>query len=408
MLTLLTTNNSAVLRQIASLSFERLGVDKLVATSGSQALAMVKEHKPNLCVLDAELPEMDGYEVCRRIKEDPGLRKTRVMIVLEGVIGRAQIERLAHSSCDDVFSVPAPSGELYQHVAKLCGLPSRGSRRIGVELRAELEAGARTIDGRVVNLSREGAQVEVDDPLTGLKEVRLRLFRSDTDRAAFTRAKVMWEKPLEGRPGMSYGVKFFDLPPDVRGIVDDLSLWEVTEADDGHQVVLQGDFTEITDFGPLYRHVTAAAKSAGGGPGKLEFDLSSVRYMNSSGVRNWITFLRRLSELEYRFVRCSVGFVSQAGMVPDVLGRGKVISLWAPYHCDKCDLSDERLLQVAALLQPAAAGAAATAAVGAQVVFPEGTDARVEPPRFHGGQCGGELVFDDLPERYFAFLSKTP
>lgn len=394
MLTLLTTNNSAVLRQIASLKFERLGVDHQVATSGPQALEMIRQHRPKLAVLDAELPEIDGYTVCRRIKDDPELRATRVMIVLEGVIGRVQLERLAGSACDDVFSVPAPTGELYQHVARLCGLPARESRRIGVELRAEMEAGPRTLQGRVINLSREGAKVEIDENLKGLQDIRLRLYRTESERAAFLRARVVWEKASEHAEGTQLGLKFFDLPPDVRSIIDDLSLWEVIPTDSGCQVILQGDFTEITDFNPLLKHLKG---------GRVEFDLSSVRYMNSSGVRNWITFLRRLSDAQVYFVRCSVGFVSQAGMVPDVLGKGHVVSLWAPYHCDRCDLSDERLLQVAALLQPG--DGASAPAVGSPVVYPAGLDAKVEPPRFSCAQCQGELVFDDIPERYFAFLS---
>jgi hypothetical protein len=120
--------------------------------------------------------------------------------------------------------------------------------------------------------------------------------------------------------------------------------------------------------------------------GRVEFDLGGVRYLNSSGVRNWITFLRRLGNVtEHSFIRCSVAFIAQASMVPAVLGRGRVVSLWAPYHCDRCDRTDERLLHVAALLD-------------------RSLGSKVTPPRFSVGQCGGELFFDDLPERYFAFV----
>ena len=70
-------------------------------------------------------------------------------------------------------------------------------------------------------------------------------------------------------------------------------------------------------------------------------------------------------------------------MVPLVLGEGEVMSLEAPYFCEKCDREDLRLLEPG-------------------VVGRDGD--RLMPPRLHCGTCGAELVFDDVPERYFAFL----
>ena len=40
------------------------------ASSGAEALAAVREHAPDLVLLDVEMPGMNGYEVCRRIRED--------------------------------------------------------------------------------------------------------------------------------------------------------------------------------------------------------------------------------------------------------------------------------------------------------------------------------------------------
>ncbi len=401
MLTLLTTNNSALLRQIANASFERAGVTPIVAESAEQALDLARKHHPRIAVLDADRPDLDGFDLCRRMKEDPELRRTRIMLVFEGVLDRPRLLRLQRASCDDLFSLPAPFGELYQHVARLCGLPARASRRIALELRAELESGATPIHGRVVNLSREGARVELDQPFTA-RELRMRLSRSDHERAAFVRARVVRADPFG--IGVALGLAFSELSPEVRAIVDDLALWDVVDTDLGQQVLLQGDFTERTDFGSLLSNLAS-------GTGPVEIDLSAVRYMNSSGVRNWITFLRRLEGQRkgspIGFVRCSVGFISQAGMAPEVLGGAQVVSLWAPYHCDACNQSEERLLQVAALLQPIDAEPAEAAPVGANVVFPAGRGVRVEPPRFSCGSCPGELVFDELPERYFAFLSAT-
>ncbi|HEY3357376.1 MAG TPA: PilZ domain-containing protein [Polyangia bacterium] len=375
MITVLTTSNSAVLRQLGSRPFQRLGVRHRLATTGPEALEIIQRERPSLCIVDTELPEMDGYELCSRVKGDPELRGTRVMLVVGSMMDRAQIEKLGNSGCDDVFSVPAPSDELYQHAARLLNLPHRQDRRIQVQVRIEINAGAQVIAGRVENISSTGAKVILEAPVVGAKEVRLRLFRTDDERAAVVRGRVVWQRPDESG-GLALGVEFFDLLPEMQRMLADLALWDIVDTEGGAQVILHGDFTEITDFDPLRSHLT----------GRVEFDLSGVRYMNSSGVRNWAAFLRLLREVDYTFVRCSVAFTSQAGMVPAVVGRGRIESFLAPYHCDECDRSEERLLQTAALTTPAP----------------------VIPPRFRCSQCGGELAFDDVAERYFAFLEHGP
>ena len=53
-----------------------------VATSGAKALELVKvKPVPDLILLDVEMPEMDGYEVCRRLKADPETREIPVIFL---------------------------------------------------------------------------------------------------------------------------------------------------------------------------------------------------------------------------------------------------------------------------------------------------------------------------------------
>lgn len=52
-----------------------------VATDGPTALALAKEHTPDLILLDIMMPGMDGYEVCRRLMADPATAQTPVIFL---------------------------------------------------------------------------------------------------------------------------------------------------------------------------------------------------------------------------------------------------------------------------------------------------------------------------------------
>ncbi|MTJ80539.1 MAG: response regulator [Telmatospirillum sp.] len=51
------------------------------AKSGQQALAGIRRHRPDLVLLDIMMPDIDGYEVCRRLKQDPELQNIPVIFV---------------------------------------------------------------------------------------------------------------------------------------------------------------------------------------------------------------------------------------------------------------------------------------------------------------------------------------
>jgi two-component system, cell cycle response regulator len=50
-----------------------VGFEVIVARGGAEALALARESKPNLIMLDVMMPDLDGREVCRVLKRDPDL-----------------------------------------------------------------------------------------------------------------------------------------------------------------------------------------------------------------------------------------------------------------------------------------------------------------------------------------------
>lgn len=56
---------------------ERNSYQAIIARNGKEALATLQKHKPTMVITDVNMPEMDGYELCRQIKADPDLRILR-------------------------------------------------------------------------------------------------------------------------------------------------------------------------------------------------------------------------------------------------------------------------------------------------------------------------------------------
>jgi len=57
------------------------GFDVVTAVDGTSGLAKAKSVKPDLILLDIMMPEMSGFEVCQKIKEDPKTAKIPIIIV---------------------------------------------------------------------------------------------------------------------------------------------------------------------------------------------------------------------------------------------------------------------------------------------------------------------------------------
>jgi DNA-binding response OmpR family regulator len=65
---ILVVDDEALITDSLTYSLKREGFDVIVAADGLSALKAVEEHKPDLIVLDLMLPDISGYEVCRRLR----------------------------------------------------------------------------------------------------------------------------------------------------------------------------------------------------------------------------------------------------------------------------------------------------------------------------------------------------
>jgi predicted RNA-binding Zn-ribbon protein involved in translation (DUF1610 family) len=121
-------------------------------------------------------------------------------------------------------------------------------------------------------------------------------------------------------------------------------------------------------------------------PGPLVIDLAEVTYINSLGVRDWVSFLRRLAGngVEVTFDRCADVMVLQMNMITDARGKATVRSFFAPFACDGCGWEGASLVVTDEVAPDVVAGRTPEA------VCPD---------------CGQKARFADFVDRYFLFLT---
>ncbi|MCX7313269.1 MAG: response regulator [Hyphomicrobiales bacterium] len=92
-------------RQILRDLLGSVGYEMVEAHDGQQALTAVVEHKPDLILMDIQLPIMDGYEATRRIKAMPEYKNIPIIVVtlyaLSGDEGKAR-----EAGCDAYVTKP--------------------------------------------------------------------------------------------------------------------------------------------------------------------------------------------------------------------------------------------------------------------------------------------------------------
>jgi len=94
------------------------GHDVVSADDGAAALEAVREHHPDVILLDVTMPRVDGLEVCRRLKADPATRLTPVVLVT-GQTDLSDRIRGLEAGADEFLSKPVHPHELRARVRSL-------------------------------------------------------------------------------------------------------------------------------------------------------------------------------------------------------------------------------------------------------------------------------------------------
>jgi PAS domain S-box-containing protein len=110
---ILVVDDSETTTNLFTMLLKDLGCEVASANEGAKAIELAAIFQPEVVMLDLSMPGMDGYETCRRIREQPGGKKI-VLLAVTGLGGGETLNRARVAGFDDVLIKPVKAADLLQ------------------------------------------------------------------------------------------------------------------------------------------------------------------------------------------------------------------------------------------------------------------------------------------------------
>ena len=186
--TVLVVDDEPTIAEIVSRYLVRAGYDAPTAGDGSEALRLARERLPDLVVLDVMLPQVDGLEGLRRLREQDGPPPPVILLTARG----EHSDRIAglRNGADDYMVKPFSPHELVARVEAVM----RRTHPPDADDAEPLRFGELELDPRARRVARGDAEVKLTQ-----REFDLLLFLAEQPGQAFSREELM-DRVWQGAP----------------------------------------------------------------------------------------------------------------------------------------------------------------------------------------------------------------
>ncbi len=114
----MVVDDSVTVRKVTSRLLERNGMNVLTAKDGVDAIAQLQEHKPDIMLLDIEMPRMDGFEVATLVRHDERLKDLPIIMITSRT-GEKHRERAMAIGVNEYLGKPYQESDLLENILKL-------------------------------------------------------------------------------------------------------------------------------------------------------------------------------------------------------------------------------------------------------------------------------------------------
>ncbi len=115
---ILVVDDNEINLKLLSKILELGGYEVVTAHNGKDALKLIPQRMPDLAILDVMMPDMDGYELCSRIRQEPINAKIPI-VMLTAMSDETERNLAMKAGADDIWSKPFEMDELRERLESL-------------------------------------------------------------------------------------------------------------------------------------------------------------------------------------------------------------------------------------------------------------------------------------------------
>lgn len=191
-LKILVADDVDFFREVMCSYFKRTPATILTASSGEEALALIRTERPDLVYLDVGMQDLSGIECCRQVKADTHLMKTPILLVFTPERD-ATLEEVQNSGCDGFLSKPFGKEEFLNLGHRILFDIERREQRVPCQMTVDFNIAGRELQGRGYDLCLHGMYVEYRDELPPGKLVNVSFMLPTVSAHRLqARCKISW------------------------------------------------------------------------------------------------------------------------------------------------------------------------------------------------------------------------
>lgn len=118
----LIVDDESIMVSVLQRHVSNAGYESISASNGQEALEKIEKEEPDLVLLDLVMPGMNGFETCRRIRENEKTKKLPVLIIT-ALRGQADSTAAAASGANDFIVKPIDGTDLAKRLRARLGSP---------------------------------------------------------------------------------------------------------------------------------------------------------------------------------------------------------------------------------------------------------------------------------------------
>jgi two-component system KDP operon response regulator KdpE len=127
---IIVIDDDPAMTELLQLLLQPASSEIFTANSGPVGIDLIKSKNPDVVILDLMMPDMDGWQVCKRVREFSDIP----ILVLSALDNPGVVAEALDAGADDYLIKPVASGVLIAHINKLLRRPHTASSKISAAL----------------------------------------------------------------------------------------------------------------------------------------------------------------------------------------------------------------------------------------------------------------------------------